>query len=187
MTIGDPSQTPGGGDSRGTARDADRIRQAGEDMISDATATARSRLERSKSTAADSAASTSEVLDQAADNFSAHGQETLARATSMLAGKLSQLASDLENRSIDELGREARELARRNPGLFVAGGLAIGIALSRFFKASAESAQAGTAYRGDAPRYGAPAYGGEGAPPAQGSAVGSGISTTSTTQGGRYE
>jgi len=162
----DPNHTPGHGE-RGTGEGAgDRLRQTGREAVSDATSEVRGRLERGKSTAADTAASTSEVLDHAADEFYAQGQESLARATSMLAGRLSGLATQLETRSLDELTRDARELARRNPGLFVAGGVAIGLALSRFFKASAPSRRSD----GGSPQWsGGAAYGGEGALPDEGS------------------
>lgn len=178
MKSADPSQSTG---SRGTGTgegSGDRIRQAGREAMSDATEgvreEARTRLEQGKSAAAESAASTSDVLEHAAEDFSAHGQETLARTTGMLAGQLSQLAEQLERRSLDDLSQEAMRLARRNPGLFLAGGVALGIALSRFFKASTPGThEHGGGHRGetggDTSQWsGGAAYGGEGALPSQG-------------------
>jgi hypothetical protein len=162
MKSADQDQTSGNRDSGET----ERIRSAGRDAMSDATGEVRTRLERGKSSAADTAATTSEVLDHAAADFSAQGQDTLARATTMLAGKLSSLASQLEQRSLDDLAQDARRLARNNPGLFVAGGVAIGLAMSRFFKASAP----GTRHATRSGQWsGGPAYGGEGAVPSPGS------------------
>lgn len=178
MTTADQSHT--GGDAA-----ADRIRQAGQDAASDVTAQARAQLDRGRSTAADTVASTSEVLDHTADDLRAHGQETLAQATTALAGQLSTLARRLEQSSVEELTRDARELARRNPGLFVAGGVAIGLALGRFFRASSPSAtsttgtpmdsyatgSAGSNASTSSPGASGPAYGGEGALPGQGSSA----------------
>lgn len=168
MKSSDPNQSPGSRESGGATggNAGERIIDAGRDAMSGATQDVRSKMERGKSTAADTAASASEVLEHAADDFSQHGQETLARATQMLAGKLSDLSGQLQNRSLDDLAQDAISLARRNPGLFVAGGVALGVALSRFFKASSPSSTGGMSetgqYRGGA------AYGGEGALPSEG-------------------
>ncbi len=46
------------------------------------------------------------------------------------------LADKLHDSSIEDLVEETRRAARRNPELFLLGSIAIGVALSRFFKAS---------------------------------------------------
>ena len=50
------------------------------------------------------------------------------------------LATRLREGSIDELVDDTRALARRNPGLFIAGGLVAGFVLARFVKASSRRA-----------------------------------------------
>lgn len=168
MKSADPNQSPGSREPGGATGDntGERIMDAGRGAMSGATQQVRSRMEQGKSTAADTASSASEVLEHAADDFSQHGQETLARATQMLAGRLSELAGQLENRSLDDLAQQAIGLARRNPGVFVAGGVALGVALSRFFKASSPSSR-GMSETGQ--YSGGAAYGGEGALPSEGS------------------
>lgn len=191
MTSSDFNQSPG------AREEGKRIADAGREALSDATQSVtqnvRSRVEEGKSTAAGSATTTAEVLEHAADEFSEHGQETLARATRFLSGRLSNLAHQMEHRSIDELSRDAMRLARDNPGLFIAGGIALGLALSRFIKATAPehreygSGQSGygmgelyggSAYGTGQPGYGYgqpdydPAFGSEAAVPAHGSGVG---------------
>jgi hypothetical protein len=42
----------------------------------------------------------------------------------------------MRERSVDDLAEELRQLARRNPGVFVLGSLGAGFALARFMKAS---------------------------------------------------
>ena len=135
MKSPDPSKASSQPES---SQPAERIKQAGSEMPSEATQEARSAMERGKASAADAAERTSDALDETVANLAAEGQETLAEVASMLSGKLSGLARSLESRSLDDLARDARELARRNPGMFVAGGVALGVALSRFFKASGE-------------------------------------------------
>jgi hypothetical protein len=53
-----------------------------------------------------------------------------------MSAQLAKLAEHVGSKSLDELARDARDLAQRNPGLVIAGGLAIGFALTRFVKAS---------------------------------------------------
>lgn len=56
----------------------------------------------------------------------------------MLSARLGDLAGYLQTRSLDEITGEMRRMARENPALFIAGGVAAGLLLSRFFKASSE-------------------------------------------------
>jgi hypothetical protein len=130
-------------DSAGSRQQPEeRIKKAGKEMASDMAREvndqARSTLESGKAQAADAVERTSAALDETAANLAAEGQESLAQVAGMLSGQLSGLAHALESRSLDDLVGEARNLAHRNPGLFLAGGVALGIALSRFFKASRE-------------------------------------------------
>jgi hypothetical protein len=61
----------------------------------------------------------------------------LSRAAAALSERVRAFSGYLEDRSLEDLVSDARALAQRNPGLFVAGGVALGFALSRFLKASA--------------------------------------------------
>ncbi len=170
MKSPDPTREPQGNSPGGQAEPGERVRQTGQEAMESAKAEGRDRLERGKHSAADTVASTSEALDEAAASLSTQGQESLARATSVLADKLSGLANELESRSIDQLSRDATRLARDNPGLFVAGSVALGVALSRFLKASARHPS------GSTQQYGGPAYGTEGAVPTH-AAQSAGVST----------
>lgn len=203
MKSTDPNQSPGNREE-GVAN---RIADAGREALSGATQDVRSRVEQSKSTAAESATATSEVLEHAAEEFSEHGQETLARATRYLSSRLTDLAHQIEHRSIDDLSREAMRLARDNPGLFIAGGIAIGLALSRFMKATApehRSDYGGHSGYGAGDVYGQPGYGQPGygsgqptypsdqpgygsTPPSYGAGYGSGQPGYGTTQPGQSD
>ncbi len=56
---------------------------------------------------------------------------------------MGRLSSDLREKSGDEILRDVNRLARQNPGMFVAGGLAVGFGLARLMKASASASQHG--------------------------------------------
>jgi hypothetical protein len=121
-----PPEVPRGSDVQGSVKEgAAAVREA-----------AQSGIEEGMTSAASVASDASDALDETAASLYARGQEGLSQAASAMSRRLSQLADYLEGRSTDELVREARRVARDNPAMFIAGGLALGIALSRFFKAS---------------------------------------------------
>jgi hypothetical protein len=86
--------------------------------------------------AADEAEETAAAIGNAAAALKDSGQAKLSEATAALASKLHGFSGYLQNRSIDDLLDDARRLAARNPGLLIAGGVVLGVAMSRFFKAS---------------------------------------------------
>lgn len=76
---------------------------------------------------------------RAADELAAQGEPNLADGLRYAADKLAGLAQGLHQRSATDLLHEAEALARRNPALFIGGSIALGLALSRMFKASASA------------------------------------------------
>ena len=54
------------------------------------------------------------------------------------AGSIERLASNVEGRSTDELGREVSRFARDHPGAFLAASAAAGFAAARFLRAGAD-------------------------------------------------
>jgi hypothetical protein len=86
--------------------------------------------------AANAASETSSAIDDAASALQRSGHETLSQAAAGLAERMRDLSGYLEDRNLEDCMADARNLAKRNPALFIGGGIAIGFALSRFFKAS---------------------------------------------------
>jgi hypothetical protein len=78
------------------------------------------------------------VVDRMSEELRGQDQESLADYAGQLAGSMKNFAENLRQRNLDELVRDTQQLARSNPALFVMGSVAVGIALSRFLKASAE-------------------------------------------------
>jgi hypothetical protein len=97
--------------------------------------------------AADEAEETAAAIGNAAAALKDSGQAKLSEATAALASKLRGFSGYLQDRSIDDLLDDARRLAARNPGLLIAGGVVLGVAMSRFFKASMGSTPADPARR----------------------------------------
>ncbi len=57
-----------------------------------------------------------------------------------MAESMSGLAGNLRGKSAEQLLHDGAELARSNPGLFIAGSIALGFGLSRFLKAGSSPA-----------------------------------------------
>ncbi len=62
--------------------------------------------------------------------------ETVAQYVDSFASQIERISGYIQNRDIGELFNDAQQLARRQPELFVAGALAAGFLVGRFFKSS---------------------------------------------------
>jgi hypothetical protein len=113
----------------------ERLGNAARETASSAKRQAESVYRDVSSGAAETADATSNVIEDAASAFDESGHETLGKATAALADHVRKFSSYLESRRIEDFVRDAQRLAQRNPALFIAGGVALGFALSRFFKA----------------------------------------------------
>jgi hypothetical protein len=97
----------------------------------------RQTLEQRKRSAAERVDGIAQAIERTGAQFS-ENEPTLADLANRLAGAVGNLATRLREGSIDDLVEDTRALARRNPGLFIAGGVVAGFALARFVKASAQ-------------------------------------------------
>jgi hypothetical protein len=71
-----------------------------------------------------------------ADELRSQGKDTPARYAEQAAEKVQSAGRWLENADGDQILRDAEDFARRNPWAVAAGGLVLGLAASRFLKAS---------------------------------------------------
>jgi hypothetical protein len=99
----------------------------------------RQTLEQRKRSAADRVEEIAQALERTGAQFS-ENEPTLADLAARLASTVGNLATRLREGSFDDLADDTRAFARRNPGLFIAGGLLAGFAFARFVKASAQRA-----------------------------------------------
>jgi len=100
---------------------------------------AMSEAERGKHSASRAVSDSAKALTRAAETLDEQGQQTLAQTTSSIATGLSDFAERLEGQDTEELVQDITNMARRNPELFILGGIGVGLLLSRFFKASSRS------------------------------------------------
>ena len=80
-------------------------------------------------------------MEQAASQLTETSLRTFADYTSELKATIKNFCDSLQNRSVDELVTDIRDVLRRNLTAFILGSVIIGIGISRFFKASAERRQ----------------------------------------------
>jgi hypothetical protein len=133
------SSLSGSGSSPPDDDNAARIAEVASEAAAAAKRKAQAVFEGAKRTAVDAADDTSAAIEDVANSLQSSGQASLSQAAAAMADRLHGFSDYLENRRIDELFEDAHRLAQRNPGLFIAGGVILGVVLSRFLKASIQS------------------------------------------------
>lgn len=77
-----------------------------------------------------------ESIDAAAAHLSQEDMTRLSGYVHDIAQALSGVSRDLRDKSGDEMLQDVKQLAHRNPALFLGGSVAIGFGLSRFARAT---------------------------------------------------
>jgi vacuolar-type H+-ATPase subunit H len=148
------AQTESGGGVRETMGQAvDKSKETAQQGVEKAKETAQQGLEKAKesaggaltrqldeqSTMAGERASTlAQAARRVADELRGQGDEETAKVTEAAADRAERFAGYLRDSSGDAFLRDLESFARRRPWVAAAGGFMIGVAASRFIKASAE-------------------------------------------------
>lgn len=111
------------------------------------------RLERGKTSAADQVEHVASALKSASNELGS--QSTLGSYANQLADSIGRFGTRLREGSVEALASDMQAVARRNPALFVVGGLALGIVLARLIRASASETET---YEGEYDELSAGAY-----------------------------
>jgi hypothetical protein len=119
--------------------DASKIKSDATEVIEKAKNAGIEQFESGKQTAADQAQKVAAVVEQASSKFRENDLQTLAEYTSEIGTTIKNFSENFRNRSVEDLMNDTRALAKQNPTLFVLGSIAVGVAIGRFFKASAEA------------------------------------------------
>lgn len=108
----------------------------------------RERLEIGKASAADRIDAVAGAVDAAAARLQPD-EPSVATYVGRLAGSMSGFATRLREGSLEDLLAQARDLAQRQPALFLSGGFLLGVALARFLKASSHEEDSSDTYGGE--------------------------------------
>lgn len=96
----------------------------------------KSQLEGYRETAADELEAVAQSAKAAAEAMEGQDRLGLSTYVSSMAQSMVKLSDDLRGKSVDQLFQDVNRLARDNPGLFIAGSVALGFGLTRFARAS---------------------------------------------------
>ncbi|MDP9368267.1 MAG: hypothetical protein M3Q03_08335 [Chloroflexota bacterium] len=78
------------------------------------------------------------LIRQAGEQVRQQGQAPIAGYIEGAADRVAEFSDTLRDRDVPQLLEETQDLARRRPGLFLGGSLALGFLATRFFKSSAQ-------------------------------------------------
>ena len=116
----------------------DHARDDARALVDRARETALSALERQKAEAANQIDGIAKALKAAADALQEQEVGPAAVYAGRAAESLSSMAEALNHQDLQSLLQRTRDMARRQPALFVGGAVALGFGLARFLKTSAE-------------------------------------------------
>ncbi|WCM48695.1 hypothetical protein OH720_16835 [Pseudomonas sp. WJP1] len=124
----------------GPGQDFEHLKESVTETLGDA----RQQVDEQFGQYRDTAADQIEALAQGAKSFVSELEDKdklgMSDYLADMAESMSGLAGNLRGKSAEQLLHDGAELARNNPGLFIAGSIALGFGLSRFLKAGAAPA-----------------------------------------------
>ena len=94
-------------------------------------------IEGAKGQLAEGAERVAAAVERTANELEGEGDDAISGLGHSVASLMRQLAGGLRERDVEAFARELADLARRNPGVFLAGSVALGFGIARVFKAQA--------------------------------------------------
>jgi hypothetical protein len=125
----------------------DEAKNMAKDIAEDAKRQGHEKIESGKERAASQTEKLAGVVERAAQDLKDGELGPLSDYAGQLANGMKTFAENIRSKNLDELLNDTQQLARKNPGLFFIGSVAIGLGISRFVKASGERSQGQNAER----------------------------------------
>jgi len=124
------------GDKPGAAEHLQNLQDDAKAALQGAKEHGAAQFEQYRDTAADQIDNLAQTAKSAAEQFQEKDTLGLSHYVTDIAQSMTSLSENLRGKSADELLRQAGQLARDNPALFLTGSIVLGFGLSRFLKAT---------------------------------------------------
>lgn len=120
------------------ANKIDEGKNMARDLAQDAKRQGREKLDSGKQRAANQTEKLAGIVERAAQELKGGELQPLSDYAAEFATGMKTFAENLRSKTLDELVKDTQQLARKNPALFFIGSIGVGLAISRFVKASSE-------------------------------------------------
>ncbi|MFP4350320.1 MAG: hypothetical protein ACOC3W_00750 [Thermodesulfobacteriota bacterium] len=134
------SETDSTTDKGKTDHAKETIARKGHEYKEAAAEKARPRFEQAKEQGRRNLESTASALRDTAEHLREEDQAAMAGYTEWAAGQVDSFAGYFRDRKVDDVMRDVRSMARRNPAMVLGGALMAGFMAARFLKASEPTA-----------------------------------------------
>jgi hypothetical protein len=143
-------QADSGSGSQSMAGQAqEKVQEKAQEVRGQVSSRVREQADTRSTQAGEQVTSLAEAMRRTGQTLRDEGNDTPAKVTDAVAEQADRLGSYLRDADGDAILRDVENLARRQPWLFAAGGLVLGVVASRFLKASSgrryESTNGGSA------------------------------------------
>jgi hypothetical protein len=118
-----------------------KMKDGGNGIVGRVRERAGAQLTNQKDMATDGIRTIAQAVRKSTQDLRDQRHETLAEYVERAADQLERLSSGLKGKDIGEMFRDAQNVARRQPGMFVGSAFALGLLGARFLKSSAPQHQ----------------------------------------------
>jgi len=143
-------QADSGSGSQSMAGQAqEKVQEKAQEVRGQVSSRVREQVDTRSTQAGEQVSSLAEAMHRTGETLRNEGNDAPAKVTDAVAERADRRGSYLREADADAILRDVENLARRQPWLFAAGGVALGLVASRFLKASSgrryQSANGGSA------------------------------------------
>jgi gas vesicle protein len=136
-----PTESPSAQDAKEQAKQkagevTGQAQEKAQEAAGQAKSRARDEIDRRSTEAGEQVSSTAGDLRSVSEQLREQGKDTPAKLADQAADRVEQVGGYLKDADSDRILSDVEDLARRQPWLVVAGGVALGFAAARFLKAS---------------------------------------------------
>ena len=131
-----------------TQQAVEQSKQKAVQVADQARSQLKSQLVTQKEKASGGLGEVAQALQQTSQQLQEKGQGSVAQCATAAAEQVERLSAYFRDRDVDQLTREAEDLARRQPSLFLGGAFVLGLLAARFLKSSRTDGGTGAAGSG---------------------------------------